>query len=423
MLVMEMSNKKQQIPAIRFNGFTDAWEQRKLGDTFEFSVSTNSLSRAQLNYEKGNIKSIHYGDILIKYNSILEITKDKIPFITDGSIEKYKPNLLENGDVVFADAAEDETVGKAVEINGISDEYVVAGLHTIVARPKEKMAKYFSGYYINADVYQRQLLRLMQGTKVSSISKGNLKKTIVAYPKNLAEQQKIGSFFKQLDNAIALHQRQLDNYKVLKKAILQKIFNQELRFKDENGNEYPKWMRRTVNDIGEVVTGTTPSTKEKTYYNNGIYPWVTPTDIVQKNIDSTPRKLTEQGLSKGRMLPENTVLVTCIASIGKNAILKQKGSCNQQINAIVCNNNHNYEFVFYLMEKNTDVLKSLAGKGTMDIVNKDIFSKMHVNVPCLEEQLIIGKFLSELDGKIEDEHKFVNLMKKQKQGLMQRMFV
>ena len=159
-------------------------------------------------------------------------------------------------------------MGKAVEINGISDEYVVAGLHTIVARPKEKMAKYFSGYYINADVYQRQLLRLMQGTKVSSISKGNLKKTIVAYPKNLAEQQKIGSFFKQLDNAIALHQRQLDNYKVLKKAILQKIFNQELRFKDENGNEYPKWMRRTVNDIGEVVTGTTPSTKEKTYYNS-----------------------------------------------------------------------------------------------------------------------------------------------------------
>ena len=418
-----MTETERIVPELRFKGFIDDWEQRKLGDTFEFSVSTNSLSRAQLNYEKGNIKSIHYGDILIKYNSILEITKDKIPFITDGSIEKYKPNLLENGDVVFADAAEDETVGKAVEINGISDEYVVAGLHTIVARPKEKMAKYFSGYYINADVYQRQLLRLMQGTKVSSISKGNLKKTIVAYPKNLAEQQKIGSFFKQLDNAIALHQRQLDNYKVLKKAILQKIFNQELRFKDENGNEYPKWMRRTVNDIGEVVTGTTPSTKEKTYYNNGIYPWVTPTDIVQKNIDSTPRKLTEQGLSKGRMLPENTVLVTCIASIGKNAILKQKGSCNQQINAIVCNNNHNYEFVFYLMEKNTDVLKSLAGKGTMDIVNKDVFSKMQVTVPCLEEQLRIGKFLSELDGKIEDEHKFVNLMKKQKQGLMQRMFV
>ena len=219
-----MSDETKKAPAIRFQGFTDDWEQRKLGDTFEFSVSTNSLSRAQLNYEKGNIKSIHYGDILIKYNSILEITKDKIPFITNGSIEKYKPNLLENGDVVFADAAEDETVGKAVEINGISDEYVVAGLHTIVARPKEKMAKYFSGYYINADVYQRQLLRLMQGTKVSSISKGNLKKTIVAYPKNLAEQQKIGSFFKQLDDTIALHQQKGTDYQQLKKTMLQQMF-------------------------------------------------------------------------------------------------------------------------------------------------------------------------------------------------------
>ena len=221
-----MTETERIVPELRFKGFIDDWEQRKLGDTFEFSVSTNSLSRAQLNYEKGNIKSIHYGDILIKYNSILEITKDKIPFITDGSIEKYKPNLLENGDVVFADAAEDETVGKAVEINGISDEYVVAGLHTIVARPKEKMAKYFSGYYINADVYQRQLLRLMQGTKVSSISKGNLKKTIVAYPKNLAEQQKIGSFFKQLDNAIALHQRKLTLLKQLKQTYLKQIFPQ-----------------------------------------------------------------------------------------------------------------------------------------------------------------------------------------------------
>ena len=219
-----MTETERIVPELRFKGFIDDWEQRKLGDTFEFSVSTNSLSRAQLNYEKGNIKSIHYGDILIKYNSILEITKDKIPFITDGSIEKYKPNLLENGDVVFADAAEDETVGKAVEINGISDEYVVAGLHTIVARPKEKMAKYFSGYYINADVYQRQLLRLMQGTKVSSISKGNLKKTIVAYPKNLAEQEKIAGFLAAVDEKISQAQAQLAALKQYKQGLLQQMF-------------------------------------------------------------------------------------------------------------------------------------------------------------------------------------------------------
>ena len=144
----------------------------------------------------------------------------------------------------------------------------------------------------------------------------------IAIPK-ICEQIKIGSLLKHLDNITALHQRQLDNYQVLKKAILKKIFNQELRFKDEHGNDYPKWINKTVNDIGDVVTGTTPSTQEKTYYNNGVYPWVTPTDINRKNINSTPRKLTEQGLSKVRVLLENTILETCIASIGKNAILKQ----------------------------------------------------------------------------------------------------
>ena len=290
-----MSEETKKAPAIRFQGFTDDWEQRKLGDTFEFSVSTNSLSRAQLNYEKGNIKSIHYGDILIKYNSILEITKDKIPFITDGSIEKYKPNLLENGDVVFADAAEDETVGKAVEINGISDEYVVAGLHTIVARPKEKMAKYFSGYYINADVYQRQLLRLMQGTKVSSISKGNLKKTIVAYPKNLAEQQKIGSFFKQLDNAIALHQRKLTLLEQLKQTYLQVMFPQGqdsipiLRFA---GHSEP-WEQHKLGEISESYSGGTPSVAIQSYYGGSI-PFIRSAEI---NSINTELYLTEEGLN------------------------------------------------------------------------------------------------------------------------------
>ncbi|WP_271005787.1 restriction endonuclease subunit S, partial [Listeria seeligeri] len=117
-------------------------------------------------------------------------------------IDKYKPNLLENGDLIFADAAEDETVGKAVEVDGKTNEYIVAGLHTIVARPRRKMAKFFWGYYINSSIYHNQLLRLMQGTKVASISKSNLQKTCIAYPDNFAEQQKLGTFFKQLDNTI-----------------------------------------------------------------------------------------------------------------------------------------------------------------------------------------------------------------------------
>ncbi|MBC1894590.1 restriction endonuclease subunit S [Listeria seeligeri] len=211
-------------PKRRFAGFTDEWEQRNLMSVFEFPVSTNSLSRSQLNYDNGEIKSVHYGDILVNYDSILEIAKDRIPFITNGVIDKYKPNLLENGDLIFADAAEDETVGKAVEVGGKTNEYIVAGLHTIVARPRRKMAKFFWGYYINSSIYHNQLLRLMQGTKVASISKSNLQKTYVTYPDNFVEQQKIGAFFKQLDNTIALHQRKLKKLQNIKKAYLNEMF-------------------------------------------------------------------------------------------------------------------------------------------------------------------------------------------------------
>lgn len=214
----------EKVPEVRFPGFIDNWEQRKFNDCFDFPVSTNSLSRAMLNYDEGKVKSVHYGDVLIKYPSILDVKDAEIPYITGGILEKYKSNLLENGDLIFADAAEDETVGKAVEVNGITDENIVSGLHTIVARAKERKAEYFLGYYINSDIYHRQLLRLMQGSKVSAISKGNLQKTDLCFPYDIQEQRKIGSFFKQLDDTIALHQRELELLQLTKKAFLQKLF-------------------------------------------------------------------------------------------------------------------------------------------------------------------------------------------------------
>ena len=213
-----------KFPQLRFSGFADAWEERKFDECFNFPVSANSLSRALLNYDEGDIQSVHYGDILIKYPAILNVKNDKIPYITDSSFEKYKSNLLENGDLIFADAAEDETVGKAVEVNGLTEENLVAGLHTIVARSKDKKAEFFLGYYINSNTYHRQLLRLIQGSKVSSISKGNLQKTLVSFPKDFEEQQKIGAFFKKIDDTLALHQRKLEKLQELKKGYLQKMF-------------------------------------------------------------------------------------------------------------------------------------------------------------------------------------------------------
>ena len=129
-------------PEIRFAGFTDAWEQRRLDSVFD-PIPNNTLSRADLNYKSGKIKNVHYGDILIKYGAVTDCRAEEIPFITGGEVADYKSQLLRDGDVLFADTAEDETVGKATEIAGIGDGFIVSGLHTMACRPNVNMA---SGY-------------------------------------------------------------------------------------------------------------------------------------------------------------------------------------------------------------------------------------------------------------------------------------
>ncbi|MCI8583399.1 MAG: restriction endonuclease subunit S [Dorea sp.] len=184
----------------------NAWEQRKLGETL-YSLQNNTLSRAELSLENGVAKNVHYGDVLVKFGEILDVEKEILPMIVDESaVTKYRNSFLQNGDIVIADTAEDETVGKCSEIAGLSDEKVIAGLHTIPCRPLFNFASGYLGYYLNSDAYHRQLLPLMQGIKVTSISKSALQDTEIQYPKLLDEQEQIGTFFRDLDHLITLHQ-------------------------------------------------------------------------------------------------------------------------------------------------------------------------------------------------------------------------
>lgn len=214
------------VPEIRFSGFTDAWEQRKFKDTFDF-LQNNSLSRAELSSENGEVMNVHYGDILVKYGEVLDVKKDGLTYLLDASIvKKYQASLLHNGDLIIADAAEDETVGKCSEIVGLTDEIVLSGLHTIPCRPKGKYAEGFLGYYMNSNAYHDQLLPLLQGTKVSSISKSAIQDTDIIYPKSEIEQEQIGTYFKNLDHLITLHQRKCEELKNIKKYMLQNMFVQ-----------------------------------------------------------------------------------------------------------------------------------------------------------------------------------------------------
>ena len=183
------------------------WEQREFSEMFDCTISNNTLSRSELSYEEGSILNIHYGDILIKYGSILDIHKYKIPRIPNEKKEDFRGSLLQPGDIVIADTAEDETTGKACEIGSLFGNSIVAGLHTMVARPNIEMAFGYLGYYLNSNAYHCQLLPMMQGIKVLSLSRANVKKTALKFPESTKEQQLIANYFIQLDHLITLHQR------------------------------------------------------------------------------------------------------------------------------------------------------------------------------------------------------------------------
>lgn len=211
-------------PEIRFKGFTDPWEQRKFGEVFDCTVPNNTLSRVELSYDEGTVLNVHYGDVLIKYGSVLDVQKDDIPRIPHRCIEDFNGALLQDGDVIIADTAEDETTGKACEIGNLQGSAIVSGLHTMVCRPRNRMALGYLGYYLNSNAYHHQLLPLMQGIKVLSLSRSNIQKTTVSYPSAMKEQQLIASYFSQLDHLITLHQRELEKLQNIKKSMLEKMF-------------------------------------------------------------------------------------------------------------------------------------------------------------------------------------------------------
>ena len=214
----------EKVPKWRFKGFNNDWEQRKVGDCF-LSLQNNTLSRAELSDENGTVMNVHYGDVLTKFSECLDVSKDRLPFIKKQFfMDKFKTSYLKNGDVIVSDTAEDETVGKCIEIIGMTNQKVLSGLHTIPLRPKEQFATGYLGFYLNSSAYHRQLKPLMQGIKVTSISKSAMLDTVIKYPSDIWEQTLIGQYFMSLDNLITLHQSEVERLKKAKQFFLDKMF-------------------------------------------------------------------------------------------------------------------------------------------------------------------------------------------------------
>ena len=230
--------EEKKVPALRFRGFDNAWEQKELGELFSY-LQNNTLSRAELNDNYGVAQSIHYGDVLIKYGECLDVSKERLAFIEKQSIaDKFKTAYLQDGDIIVADTAEDGTVGKCTEIQDLTDKKIISGLHTIPLRPDQKFASGYLGFYMNSNSYHDQLKPLMQGIKVTSISKSAIQNTVVRYPFSLKEQGLVSRYLCLLNTLISLHQRKLEMLKKVKKSMLEKMFPKndakvpEVRFSD-----------------------------------------------------------------------------------------------------------------------------------------------------------------------------------------------
>ena len=410
---------------------TPTWEQRKLDEAFDFTVPNNTLSRAELNQESGSVRNVHYGDVLIKYGSVLDAQNDELPFITGRSKDDFKGALLQNGDIIIADTAEDETTGKVCEIVNIQDKDVVAGLHTMVCRPKNKTAEGYFGYYMNSSSYHHQLLPLMQGIKVLSLSKTNVQKTTVKYPKDKAEQQKIADCLRRIDTLITLHQRKYEKLVNIKKSMLDKMFPQngasvpEIRFK---GFTDP-WEQRKLEEYLEV-------SGQKNF--EGIY---TKEDVLSVSGDfGIVNQIEFQGRSFAGASVANYGVVETGDIVYTKSPLKSNPygiiKANKGKNGIVSTlyavykpkQSANPEFVQNYFEQDArmnNYMHPLVNKGAKNDmkVSAENALKGQIVFPDIKEQRTISEFFRNLDTLITLHQRKLEKLQNIKKSCLEKMFV
>ena len=284
----------------------------------------------------------------------------------------------------------------------------------IMTNFKDITGKYF--YYYFSNYFYNEVIKYTAKTSVDSVRRDMIAKMLLPIP-TLNEQKSIAESIEEIDNLLQSLEKLIDKKKKIKQGTMQQLLTGKKRLTGFSS----EWENIKVKDFGMVLTGGTPPTDNKKYWN-GIIPWVTPSDINEsKNILNSEREITLKGLSYLNILPPNTVLVTCIASIGKNAILKETGSCNQQINAIVPNSNFNADYIYYLMESKKSYLLANAGTTATSIISKKEFSELEFTVPKKDEQVEISKILSNMDSEIEALQLKLEKYKKIKQGMMQEL--
>lgn len=385
------------------------WEKVRFDQFFDM-LPTNTLSRDKLNNQRGEYQNIHYGDVLIKYPYCLDCNNNEIPYINDGV--KFNTVEVRDGDVIFADTAEDDTVGKCVEVLNVGDRKIVSGLHTYFCRPKYKLAPGYLGYFLNSDHFHNQLLPYIAGSKVSSVNRTSISRTYISYPKSLSVQRRIAAILSSADKVIASTQNLIAKYKQMKQGLMEELFNEQCTMNNV------QWRKVRLGDIGKismckrVFSFETSTEGEIPFYKIGTF---------GKTADAfISRQLYEEYKSKFSYPKVGDILISASGTIGRTVVYDGEPAYFQDSNIIWIDNDEQIvlnQFLYYLYQT---ITWNLEGSTIARLYN-DNFNKIEISVPALTEQRRIAAILSGIDAKIAAEEKVLEKYEKVKKGLTERL--
>ncbi|HQH23086.1 MAG TPA: restriction endonuclease subunit S [Bacteroidales bacterium] len=405
--------KQKKIPMLRFPEFDGKWEKIKFSNCISlYRGSSPRPINKYITSQSDGINWIKIGDTQLTENYIIKEVSEKITL--KGSL---KSRFVKKGELILANSM---SFGKAylLELDGcIYDGW-------FVLRDYEH---YFNKGYLlqllNSSYLQKQYRRLSAGGVVHNISSDIVYSTLLIKPE-IPEQQKIASFFTAIDQKISQLKRKKNLLEQYKKGVMQKIFSQEIRFKDDNGQEFPKWEKKKLGMLCKIVGGGTPYTNIMEYWNGEIQ-WFTPTEIKSNYVSNSERTISELGLKKSsaKKLPVGTILLTTRATIGDCAIAEKECATNQGFQSLIVNPDaNNYFLLNWLRMYKKELIRRANGSTFLEISKYEI-ENIPLLSPSFHEQTKIANFLSAIDDKINHTQKQIEKAEVWKKGLMQQMFV
>ena len=427
--------KRPLVPRLRFPEFQDKgeWEERPLGEVFSFKT-TNSYSRDMLNYEKGSVKNIHYGDIHTKFSTLFDVEVEDVPFINlSVSLEKIKPDsYCVEGDIVFADASEDlDDIGKCIEIVNLNNEKLLSGLHTLLARQREeKLRVGFGGYLFKSNKVRAQIKKESQGAKVLGISAGRLAGIQISFPSDKKEQQKIADCLSSLDELISAQNQKVEALKRYKKGLMQQLFPREgetiprLRFQEFR--DKGEWSFQQLGKLASrCLRKNTKGEYTRVLTNSAEYGVVDQRDYFEKDIAN-------QGNLEGYYIIEKGDYVynpriskhSPVGPISRNNIGVGILSPLYTVFRFNISDNDFYAHYFKSVHWHHYIRQSSstgARHDRMSITN-DALMGLPLPIAELKEQQKIADCLSSLDELISAQKQKVDALRRYKKGLMQQLF-